>query len=177
MGTLVPPAQQSSSPAKLTGYRDRVPVPDFVLQLRAKIGHDTLWLPGVTAVVLHGEDVLLVRRSDNGTWTPVTGIVEPGEHPARAAIREVEEETSVRCEVEELVWVNVTETTVHVNGDRAQYLNHTFRCRYLGGTPRAADDESLEADWFRIDSMPSMRPTMLERIMTAAGHTGPTKLT
>lgn len=154
-----------------------MPVPDFILQLRAKIGHDLLWLPGVTSVVINDEQVLLVRRSDNGSWAPVTGIVDPGEHPAQAAVREVEEETGVRCEVEGLVWVNVTEPTIHVNGDHAQYLDHTFRCRYLEGSPHAADDESLAASWFPIDAMPPMKPTLRDRVITAASHTGPTRLT
>ena len=66
-----------------------MPTPDFVLDLRARIGHDLLWLSGVSAVVLRpapggGEEVLLVRRSDNGAWTPVTGIIDPGEEPATA---------------------------------------------------------------------------------------------
>ncbi len=67
--------------------------PDFIVDLRAKIGHDALWLPGVTAVVVrptigstHGvgseggavDEVLLVRRADTGEWTPVTGIIDPG---------------------------------------------------------------------------------------------------
>ncbi len=52
--------------------------PDFVLALRAKIGTDPLWLPGTTAVVTRGDDVLMVRRADTGQWTPVTGIIDPG---------------------------------------------------------------------------------------------------
>ena len=27
-----------------------MPTPDFIVELRKKIGHDELWLPGVTAV-------------------------------------------------------------------------------------------------------------------------------
>jgi 8-oxo-dGTP pyrophosphatase MutT (NUDIX family) len=153
-----------------------VPAPDFVLHLRAKIGHDLLWLPAVTAVVFDEQRVLLVQRSDDGSWAPVTGIVDPGEHPASAAVREVEEETGVRCEVERLVWVNVTEPMVHVNGDHAQYLDHTFRCSYLEGSPHAADDESLAATWFQIDALPPMKKTLRERILTAASHAGATKL-
>ena len=45
-----------------------MPTPEYVLALRAGVGHDLLWLPGVTAVVLRGDDVLLVRRADNGEW-------------------------------------------------------------------------------------------------------------
>jgi 8-oxo-dGTP pyrophosphatase MutT (NUDIX family) len=54
--------------------------PDFVLSLREAVGTAPLWLSGVTAVVTRGDDVLMVRRSDTGAWTPVTGIVDPGEH-------------------------------------------------------------------------------------------------
>ena len=154
-----------------------MPVPDFILGLRERIGHDLLWLPGVTAVVLDGDSVLLVRRSDDGSWSPVTGIVDPGEHPARAAVREVLEETGVDCVVEELVWVNVTEPVVHVNGDRAQYLDHTFRCRYVAGTPRVADDESIEVRWCDLDELPPMSPGLLDRITTAVAHEGPVRLT
>lgn len=153
-----------------------MPVPDFILRLRDRVGHDLLWLPGVTSVVLNQGEVLLVRRSDNGSWAPVTGIVDPGEHPAQAAVREVMEETGVQCAVEELVWVNVTEPTIHVNGDQAQYLDHTFRCRYVGGEPYPADDESSDVRWFPVTGLPAMKTSLRDRIVTALEHTGPARL-
>lgn len=153
-----------------------MPVPGFVLDLRRRVGHDLLWLPAVTAVVLDDDRVLLAKRADDGSWGPVSGIVDPGEHPARAAVREVLEETAVRCVVEKLVWVGVTEPVVYANGDRSQYVDHTFRCRYLDGTPRAADDESLEVGWFDLTDLPAMPPLPLERITTAVHHSGPTRL-
>ena len=36
------------------------PVPEHVLALREKIGHDLLWLPGVTAVVSPDEETLTI---------------------------------------------------------------------------------------------------------------------
>ena len=60
--------------------------PEYILSLREKIGHDLLWLPGATAVVLHEGRILLGRRSDNGNWAPITGIVDPGEEPAATAV-------------------------------------------------------------------------------------------
>jgi ADP-ribose pyrophosphatase YjhB (NUDIX family) len=144
-----------------------VPIPDFILRLRERIGHDLLWLPGVTSVVVKEGQVLLVRRSDNGEWAPVTGIVEPGEHPARTAVREVMEETGVSCVVEALVWVNVSEPIVHVNGDQAQYLDHTFRCRYVAGEPYPADDESVQAGWFPVTDLPAMHAVFRDRIGAA----------
>ena len=86
-----------------------MPIPPFVALLRRKIGHDLLWMPGITAVVLRDRqgqpghtstaedaadpgqslEVLLIKRSDTGAWTPVTGITDPGEHPHDTAEREV----------------------------------------------------------------------------------------
>ena len=72
-----------------------MPVPDFIIELREKVGHSMLWLSGATAVVLRssndGEQVLLVRRADDGAWSPVAGIVDPGEDPHVTAIREAAE--------------------------------------------------------------------------------------
>jgi ADP-ribose pyrophosphatase YjhB (NUDIX family) len=153
-----------------------MPVPDFVVALRERIGHDLLWLPAVTAVVLRGDEVLLVRRSDNGQWAPVTGIVDPGEHPARTAVREVAEETHVSCEVEALVSVGVGEVVTHANGDLAQYLDHAFRCSYVEGDARVGDDESLEVRWWPLDSLPALAPALRSRIRAAVEHDGSVRL-
>ncbi|HEY0119435.1 MAG TPA: NUDIX domain-containing protein [Cellulomonas sp.] len=142
--------------------------PDFVLSLRAKVGHDPLWLAGVTAVVLHegprGPRVLLVRRADNDEWTPVTGIVDPGEQPAAAAAREVLEEADVVAEPVRLAAVGVTEPITYANGDRSQYLDLTFRFGYVSGEPRPADGENTAAAWFDLDALPPLQPQMRARI-------------
>src|SRR5665648_218290 len=66
-----------------------MPIPDFVLALRSHVGHELLWMPGVSAVVVHEDGRLLLgRRADNGLWAVVSGILEPGEQPALAAVRE-----------------------------------------------------------------------------------------
>ena len=51
---------------------------------------------GVTAVIIRGGEVLLGRRSDNHALTPITGIVDPGEEPADAAVGVVFGTLSVR---------------------------------------------------------------------------------
>jgi 8-oxo-dGTP pyrophosphatase MutT (NUDIX family) len=145
-----------------------VPVPDFIVELRRSIGHAPLWLPGATAVTIHAGKVLLVKRSDNGAWTAVTGIVEPGENPADCAVREVREETGVQARPVRLALVNVLPPTVHANGDHAQYLDHVFRMEWLSGEPYAADDESTEARWFDLDALPPMTENMRRRITLGA---------
>lgn len=147
-----------------------MPTPDFVLALREKIGNDPLWLSGVTAVVVNGNDILLVRRADNGAWTPVTGIIDPGEQPATAAIREVEEEADVIASVERLVQVGVTHPVVYPNGDQSQYLDLVFRLRFESGTPHPADGENTEAAWFPIDDLPPMSDDMIERVRAAVDN-------
>jgi 8-oxo-dGTP pyrophosphatase MutT (NUDIX family) len=150
-------------------------IPDFVVALRRKIGHDDLWLSGVTAVVLRGRDVLLVRRADTGAWTPVTGIIDPGEEPAVAAIREVLEEADVVATVESLAWVKVIDPVVYSNGDRTQYLDLVFRCRYVSGIPFPADGENTAAGWFPLDALPEMSEAMRERIRAAVETDGTTR--
>ena len=148
-----------------------MPIPEFIAEIRALIGHHPLWLPGVTAVVRREhegrEQVLLVRRADDGRWTPVTGIVDPGEQPAVAAVREVLEEAGVVAEVERLVWVSSGPVEQHPNGDQAQYLDHTFRMRAVGGEPRRDGDETLAARWFSVYEMPPLRASFRSRIIYA----------
>lgn len=149
--------------------------PDFVLALREKIGHHPLWLSGVTAVVVRESEVLLVRRSDTGEWTPVTGIVDPGEQPAVAAERETLEEANIVAVAEAISWVQVTEPIRYANGDESQYIDLVFRCRYVSGDPYPADGENTDAAWFPLDALPTMTANMEERIRSALDFTGATR--
>ena len=146
-----------------------MPIPEFVRELRTVVGQRPLWMSGITAVVLDEDGrVLLGRRSDNGRWALITGIIDPGEQPADAAVRECEEETGVRVVPERLTGVSVSAPIVHANGDRAQYLELTFLCRAVGGEARVNDDESLEVGWFRPDAFPEdLGASMLDRLRHA----------
>lgn len=144
------------------------PIPDFVLEMREMIGHYPLWLPGVTAVITRGDGhVLLVKRSDNGAWTPVTGIVDPGEEPAIAAAREALEEAGVVISVDRLAATTVLPELSYDNGDRAAYLDLTFACTWLSGEAYVADDESTDVRWWPIDDLPPMSPHMASRMEAA----------
>ncbi len=144
-----------------------MPIPDFVVELRRHVGDAVLWLPAVTAVIRRDDQLLLVRRSDNGTWTPVTGIMDPGEEPATSAVREAREETGVEIRVDRLSAVTSGIEVTHVNGDRAVYLDLAFACSWVSGEPYVADDESIDVRWWPIDGLPEMKPMLLERIDAA----------
>ncbi|AJP00743.1 NUDIX hydrolase [Streptomyces cyaneogriseus subsp. noncyanogenus] len=148
--------------------------PDFIRELRASAGHQLLWLPGVTALVFDEQGrVLLNRRSDTRRWSVIGGIPEPGEQPAACAVREVYEETAIRCAVERVVLVQALSPVTYDNGDVCQYMDITFRCRALGGEAQVNDDESLEVGWFAVDALPDLNEFALFRIKQAMSD-GPT---
>lgn len=143
-------------------------IPEYVAALRALVGPDhRLWLPGVNAVVVDAERVLLHRRSDTGEWSILSGILDPGEEPADGVVREVREETGIDVVVERLAGVTVSPEVVHTNGHRAQYLQLVFTCRPADPdqVARVADDESLEVGWFPSDALPPMRERTRELFM------------
>lgn len=142
--------------------------PEFIRTIRASVGNHLLWLPGVTAVVFDDEGrVLLGRRSDTGKWSVIGGIPDPGEQPAACAVREVYEETAVRCVAERVVLVQALEPMTYPNGDVCQYMDITVRCRAVGGEARVNDDESLEVGWFEVDALPDLHEFGLFRIKQA----------
>ena len=85
--------------------------------------------------------ILLVRRADSGAWTPVCGIVEPGERPDHTIVRESLEEAQVHVVVDRYLAVDVDDPLTYPNGDQCQFLNHVFSCRWVDGQARVGDDE------------------------------------
>jgi 8-oxo-dGTP pyrophosphatase MutT (NUDIX family) len=148
--------------------------PEFVLKLREKIGNDPLWLPAVRGVVFDDRGrVLLCQRADNGHWTVITGMLEPGEHPAPGLVREILEETAVVAETERIIGVGVVGPVTFPNGDVCDFLDITFRCRYVSGNAQVNDDESIAVGWFGLDELPDMSEGNLQAIRLATGPEGP----
>ncbi|HEN3654595.1 TPA: NUDIX domain-containing protein [Yersinia enterocolitica] len=89
----------------------------------------------------HGKFVFLIQRSDDGTWCPPGGKVEPGELAVDAARREVFEEAGYQYDG--------LLTPHSVYGD---YL--TLRAEVTDQFEAKLNDESLAAGWFHIDDLP-----------------------
>ncbi|RBP99147.1 NUDIX hydrolase [Bifidobacterium xylocopae] len=159
-----------------------MPTPDFVLRLRTRIGHDLLWLSGVTAFVRRPDGrILLGRRSDTGEWALIYGINEPGEEPADTVVREIKEETGVDARVTDLVSAKSSQEIItYANGDRTMYMDHCFLCEPDPSgniEPFVGDEESLQVGWFEPDRLPSPlaastveRMALVQDFLTRAAH-------
>lgn len=145
-----------------------MPISPYLKSLRDVVGTRLLFLPGVTAVVLDDQGrVLLGRRSDNGNWALIAGVMDPGEQPADTVVREVYEETAVHVVPERVTSVLTQPPNTYPNGDETEYVDITFRCRVTGGQARVNDDESSEVGWFPLDGLPPLNELALLRLEQA----------
>jgi 8-oxo-dGTP pyrophosphatase MutT (NUDIX family) len=155
-----------------------VPTPAFILELRKHVGQAPLFLSGVKSVVFDDrfspQQVLVGKRADNGHWRLPAGVLEPGEQPAQALVREVLEETGVQVLVDRLIKVETLPMITYPNGDHVQYLSCVFRAHYLSGEAHVADDESTEVRWCDLDQTADLLPQRdLEAIRLGLPIDGP----
>ncbi|WP_067665853.1 NUDIX hydrolase [Nocardia miyunensis] len=142
-------------------------IPSFLAELRQLVGTRLLWLPAVTAVVLdEHEQLLLNRRADDGRWSLVGGILDPGEQPADGVVRECFEETGLTVVPESLALVDVSPIIEYPSGDRCHYLELVFRCRPVAGHAHVHDEESLAVEWFPRTDLPDIDQHVQHRIDT-----------
>lgn len=160
-------------------------VPDYVAAIRRTYGRGLLLLPGVSAVVVRratpvadgaaADEVLLVRRTDNGRWSLPSGIVEPGQQPAEAITREVLEETRVSVRPERLALLSTDPPITYPNGDQCQFVAMTFRCAFLGGVAGVGDEESTDVRWFHLAELPVLDAQQRRRLSCGLAPVGPSE--
>ncbi|KAA2266178.1 NUDIX domain-containing protein [Solihabitans fulvus] len=120
----------------------------------------------VAGIVINDADqILVIRRRDNGQWEPPGGILEISETFEDGVRREVFEETGVKVEVERL-------TGVYKNMNRA-IVALVFRCRPTDtqaeeSLPTAATDEAREVRWMSLAEIrEAMAPAYAIRVADA----------
>jgi ADP-ribose pyrophosphatase YjhB (NUDIX family) len=115
----------------------------------------------VSAVVWNdgpGSALLLMQRSDNGSWGLPGGYVELGESVANATAREVLEETGVRIELGRLVGVYsdpAVQVIAYPDGRRVQAVNLCFEARPLARTQPTTPEETLATGYFAPAALPA----------------------
>ena len=138
-------------------------MPPFLRDLRERIGHAPVLLPGVSAVVRDDAGRILgLLRSDDHQWSLPSGICEPGEEPAQTIVRELFEEAGIIARPVRVLGVYGGTRVEYPNGDIADYVSSMFECRWLEGTPQPRDGEALEVRFFAPHELPPIR--LLERL-------------
>ena len=99
------------------------------------------------AIVLQGQQVLLVQRDNPRFWELPGGSMAPGETVEQAVVREVQEETGVRVEIVELLgWYERT-------GFRA-HCSPVYVCRPYSSQPQPQDDDTRQVQYFPLHALP-----------------------
>lgn len=128
-----------------------MPTPEFIVALRARIGSDLLMVPTVAVLARDGDDrLLLVQDRETELWGCPGGIVEPGELPADAAVRETWEESGVLVQLTHVAGIFGGEDCIRTyrNGDRIAWVATLFAARVISGDARADGSETRDARFF-----------------------------
>ena len=133
-----------------------MPMSPYMQDIRKKVGHDLLILPSA-AVAVHDEQMrlLLCLHRDKNIWVTPGGIIEPGEQPADAAVRETWEETGLLVEITGILGVYGGSDLLidYANGDRAAYIGTIFHGRIVGGSLSPDGDEIFDARYFTQEEL------------------------
>jgi 8-oxo-dGTP diphosphatase len=114
--------------------------------------------------------VLLARLSaievDVGAWTLPGGGIAFGEHPDHAVIRELEEETGLVGEIEEVagVFSHVYRRSRAANGADLHFLGILYHVQLVGGELRDEVDGTTDAArWFDREELGDVRLVEIAR--------------
>ena len=105
--------------------------------------------------------VLFIRENyDRRRYGPPGGLVEPGESPSEAVIREVYEETTLEVEVQHLIGVYFFPDVP------VPFLAFAFRCKVVDGKPTVPSTGEIAAiDWFDPARLPAPLTYLAPRAM------------
>jgi len=113
-------------------------------------------IPGVGAIVVGSKGVLLVRRDKDpgkGLWSIPGGGVEIGETQEESLLREVEEETGVKCEI-----VSFVSTADLITADESGLIEFHFLLNHYLARALTEDTKpevpEAEVGWFHPDDLP-----------------------
>ncbi len=100
-------------------------------------------LVGVGAIILRGDQVLLVKRGNEpsyGKWSIPGGLVELGESLKEAVAREVKEEVGLDVQVRDLAAALDRVIPDQLGRIEYHYILLDFVCDYQGGEPSPSSD-------------------------------------
>jgi ADP-ribose pyrophosphatase YjhB (NUDIX family) len=129
-------------------------------------------LVGVGALVIESDKILVVKRENEpgkGLWSIPGGLLELGERVRDGAVRETEEETGIKIEIDSLIDV-VDSVTKDENGRiRYHYVLIDFLAHPIGGKLNPNSDVK-EAKWVTFEELKRLPTTrtlkyLLEKVL------------
>lgn len=114
--------------------------------------------------------VVVIKTSTEGRWQLPKGMIDPGETPEIAALREVREEAGIACEIIEPLDTIEYWFVGSFDGPKKRYHKkvHFFLMRYLAGDVLDHDHEVVEARWVWIDEAEQMLAFDTEKALIRA---------
>jgi 8-oxo-dGTP pyrophosphatase MutT (NUDIX family) len=98
-------------------------------------------------------EVALIKTASEGRWQLPKGLIDPGETPEGAAVREVREEAGITCEiVQSLEVIEYWFVAAFDGGPKKRYHKkvHFFLMEFFRGDVADHDHEVVEARWVEI---------------------------
>ena len=130
----------------------------YVDELRENVGNRALILAGATVLILDGDDqLLMLRRTDNGCWGVPGGVMELGESILDTAKRETKEEIGIEIKDLELFGVYSGPELHYLYPDGAEVYNLSvvYLIRGFDGEIKLNRDEHSEYRFFDIRALPT----------------------
>lgn len=91
-------------------------------------------IPAASALIRRGNEILLIQRRyppGKGKWALPGGVVEQGESPEQAAVREIKEELGIEIQIKKLI--GVYNAAIRDGDLEYNYDIHCFEADYKDG--------------------------------------------
>ena len=128
---------------------------DYIHDLRKEIGPRKIILNCAGALIIRDGRILFQRRTDNGRWGLIGGLLEMNETYQQAALREIREETGLEVRLDHFLGIFHNHNMVWSNGDAAHVISAMFTAAIVSGEPRI-DEESYELRFFGREEIPEL---------------------
>ncbi|MEY8661664.1 NUDIX hydrolase [Ligilactobacillus faecis] len=131
-------------------------IPEYVKQIRQKIGHDRLLLAGACVILEDEAGRILLQQRTSGKWGLPGGLLELGETLAETAIREVKEETGlIVTELKQLhTFSGPFAYATLANQDKIYMVTTLYHVLAYQGTLHPDKEETLQLRFFAYDALP-----------------------